>query len=304
MNDVTGGDYFSWRLRALNQEKQFHLAQPAPTAEQFWNAAYEFSPHSTPADTITEVEKILSSRRLGSVHLGKLSGMKEGELKLIPGLAALPPTREEDPTDWHYAAADPGAIGYPDEHPAAPDAQKRVVKSSEDTKLRRFASLGWVIHVRPNGSWSKTGHALVMDMDEGRDRHPWLVLASHWPSEFEDAEGNFTTFAEKKVLRGDFMQPGVLPGGRDRIAIAKLWANDQGSSPIPMLRRFGPDFEFEFLGTGGTRSESEKSEIYGPDLAYVMPWYWDGAAEEEICFGGDGKEYMRYNSRNKQYTYP
>jgi hypothetical protein len=52
------------------------------------------------------------------------------------------------------------------------DKHRRVVDASEDTKLRRFASLGWVIHVRPNGSWSKTGHALVMDMDKGRDRHP------------------------------------------------------------------------------------------------------------------------------------
>jgi len=236
MKDVMGRDYFNWRMRTLNQQKTLELAQPAPTAQQFWNAAYEFSLHSTSAGTVTELEKILSSRRLGSVHLGKLSGMNEGELKLIPGLAALPPTKEEDPTDLHYAATDSGAMGYADESPAGADKQRPVVKSSEDTKLRRVVSLGWVIHVRPKGSWNKIGHALVMDMDEGRGRHPWFVLASHWPSEFEDADGNFTTYAEKKVLCGDFMQPGVLPGGRDRIAIAKLWANDQGSSAIPMLR--------------------------------------------------------------------
>jgi len=305
MGDLTGADYFSWRMRALNQQKQLELAQPAPNAGQFWNAAYAFSPHSTPADTITELEKILRSRRLGSVHLGRLPEMNDGQLKLIPGLTALPPTKEEDRIHLHYAATDSGAISYADGRPAGLDEQRQQwVKSSEDTKLRRFASLGWVILVRPNGSWSKTGHALVMDMDEGRDRHPWYVLASHWPSEFEDADGNFTTYAEKKVLRGDFMQPGVLPGGRDRIAIAKLWANDQGSSPIPMLRRFGPDFEYEVLGTGGTRSESEESEIHGPDLAHVMHWYWDPAAEVEVCFGEDDKEYMRYNLQTKQYTCP
>jgi len=229
--------------------------------------------------------------------------MTEGELKLIPGLAALPPTREEDPTDLHYAATDSGAIGYPDARPARPDKQRQMVRPSEDAELRRFASLGWVIHVRPNGSWSKTGHALVMDMDEGRDCHPWLVLASHWPSEFEDAEGNFTTYAEKKVLRGDATQPGVLPGGRDRIAVAKLWASDQGSSQVPMLKRFGPEFEFEVLELGAGGSCGEESETYGPDLAYVMHWYWDPVAGEEVCFGGDGEEYMRYNSRTKQYTY-
>lgn len=203
MKDVMGRDYFNWRMRTLNQQKTLELVQPAPTAEHFWNAAYKFSPHTTPAGTVTKLEKLLSSRRLGSVHLGRLPEMNDGQLKLIPGLAALPPTKEEDRTDLHYAATDSGAIGYPDERPAGPDKHRRVVDASEDTKLRRFASLGWVIHVRPNGSWSKTGHALVMDMDKGRDRHPWFVLPSHWPSEFEDADGNFTTYAEKKILRDD-----------------------------------------------------------------------------------------------------
>lgn len=229
--------------------------------------------------------------------------MTEGELKLIPGLAALPPIREEDPTDLHYAATDSGAIGYADARPGGPDQQRQMVKSSEDTKLRRFASLGWVIHVRPNSSWSKNGHASVMDMDEGRDRHPRLVLASQWPSEFEDAEGNFTTYAEKRVLRGDATQPGVLPSGRDRIAIAKLRVNDEGSSQVPMLKRFGPGFEFEALRLGAGAEHGEESEMYGSDLAYVMHWYWDPAAEEEVCFSGDGEEYMMYNPRTKHYTY-
>jgi len=302
MDDVTGADYFNWRMRTLNQQKTLETAQPAPTAEQFWNAAYDFSTHSTPAGTITELEKILNSRRLGSLHLGRLPKMNDGQLKLIPGLAALPPTKEEDPTDLHYAATGSGAIGYPDERPAGPSEQRRMVNSSEDTKLRRVVSLGWVIHVRPNGSWNKTGHALVMDMDKGRDRHPWLVLASHWPSEFEDAHGKFTTYAEKQVLRGDITQPGMLPGSRDRIAVAKLWASDQGSSQIPMLKRFGREFEFEVLGVGGTRSDDEESGMYGPDLAYVMHWYWDPAAEEEVCFDEDGEEYMRYIPQTKQYA--
>lgn len=204
MDDVTAGDYFTWRLRTLNQQKRLELAQPAPTAEQFWKAAYEFSPHSTPADAITDLERILNSKRLGSLDLGNLYGNTEAKLKLIPGLAALPTSKETDPTDWHYAATDSGAISYPDGHPSKFDEPRLIIKSLEDNRLRRFASLGWVIHVRPNGSWSKTGHALVMDMDEGRNRHPWIVLASHWPSEFEDAEGNFTTYAEEKVLRDDF----------------------------------------------------------------------------------------------------
>lgn len=304
MDDVTAGDYFTWRLRTLNQQKRLELAQPAPTAEQFWKAAYEFSPHSTPADAITDLERILNSKRLGSLDLGNLYGNTEAKLKLIPGLAALPTSKETDPTDWHYAATDSGAISYPDGHPSKFDEPRLIIKSLEDNRLRRFASLGWVIHVRPNGSWSKTGHALVMDMDEGRNRHPWIVLASHWPSEFEDAEGNFTTYAEEKVLRDDFTQLGVLPGGSNRTPVAKLWTDDQDSNPIPMLKRFGPEFKFEVLRLDGPRSHSEDSKIYGPDLAYVMHWYWDPSKDEEVCFDKYGKEYMRYNPRIMEYVYP
>lgn len=54
MAQITGDDYFNWRMRNLNQEKHLELAEPAPTAEQFWNAAYEFSLHSTPAGTVTK----------------------------------------------------------------------------------------------------------------------------------------------------------------------------------------------------------------------------------------------------------
>lgn len=71
-----------------------------------------------------------------------------------------------------------------------------------------------------------------------------------------------------------------------------------------MLKRFGPGFELEVLGLGEGGSCDEESETYGPDLAYVMHWYWAPAAEEEVCFDEDGEEYMRYNPRTKQYTYP
>ncbi len=71
-----------------------------------------------------------------------------------------------------------------------------------------------------------------------------------------------------------------------------------------MLKRFGKGFEFEVLELGDTRLEGEEGETYGPDLAYVMQWYWDPAAEVEVCFSEDGEEYMRYDPRTKQYTYP
>ena len=304
MADVTRLDFFIWRAREGAQRKQLALAQPKPTAEQFWNAAYDFNPHSNPG-TVTELEKILSIRNLASIPLGKLYGLNDAKLELIPGVGALPITEQIDVTNLRYAATDSGAISYPDGHPSEFDEPRLIVKSLADNKLRRFASLGWVIHVRPNNSWRKTGHVLVMDMDEGRDHHPWFVLASEWPSEIEDAEGGFITYAEKKVLRNDASQPGVLPGGKNRTPVAKLYVNEQKDIPdVPMLKRFGPDFEFEVIRLGGTRTYDENDRVYGPDLAHVMEWYWDPATEEEVCFDRHGKEYMRYDRRTKQYTYP
>ena len=309
MGDVTDLDYFLWKQRQFNLQKQLALERAEITPEQFWKAAYDFDPHRTPEGTVTELQKILSvSRYLDSVPLGKLYGLNQAKLELIPGMGALPTTEtteETELTDLHYAATDSGAISYPDGHPSEFDEPRVIVTSLADNKLRRFASLGWVIHVKPGGTWDYTGHVLVMDMDEGRDHHPWFVLASEWPSRFEDTDGNFTTYAEKKVMRDDFTQPGVLPGGKNRTPVAKIYVNEEKDiSGLPMLKRFGPNFEFELIRLGGTRSYNENDLEYGPDLAHVMDWYWDPATEEEVCFDKDGKEYMKYDRRTKQYTYP
>ncbi|KAL8823370.1 MAG: hypothetical protein Q9191_005917 [Dirinaria sp. TL-2023a] len=306
MADVTALDYFTWKVRENTQQKQLALARAKPTPEQFWKAAYEFDPLGSSTGTVTELQEILSTRHLESVPLGKLYGLNEAKLELIPGMGALPTTEATDLPDLHYAATDSGAISYPDGHPSEFDEPRLIVTSLADNKLRRSASLGWVIHVRPDGSWRKTGHVLVMDMDAGRDRHPWFVLASEWPSDFEDVDGGFTTYAERKVFRDDATQPGVLPsGGKNRTPVAKVYVNqEKDTSELPMLKRFGPDFEFELIRLGGTRSYDENDRKYGPDLAHVMEWYWDPATEEEVCFDKRGKEYMRYDRRTKQYTYP
>lgn len=80
-------------------------------------------------------------------------------------------------------------------------------------------------------------HALVMDMDEGRDHHPWIVLASEWPSEHEEASGHFIHYVQ------DDDPVGILPGGRDWTSIAKTLPL-RTSSEVPVLRQFGLDFEF------------------------------------------------------------
>lgn len=65
----------------------------------------------------------------------------------------------------------------------------------------------------PQGEWDRTGHVLVIDMDDRdvRHRHPWLILASEWPTDGEETgEGDFMVHAEEEVMRGDNTQEGVF----------------------------------------------------------------------------------------------
>ena len=301
MKDATVLDYSDYINTLFAQKKRNAMMLPLPTTEQLWEAAYNYDPLSTPPGTESDLQKILSDKRLGSVPLGRLWG--EFKLELIPEIGALPTTEDtEGLTAFSYAATDSGAIIYEDGHPSDFEAPGLKVNPPEDDKLRRFASLGWIILVQPDRSWSRTGHVLVIDMDERRNRHPWIVLASHWPHEFEDADGGFTDYAEKRVLRDDSTQPGVLPGGHNRTSIGRIDPVDK-SSEAPVLKQFGPDFAFSVVELGGERSHDRDPE-WGPDLAHVMEWYWDPNAEEEVCYSENRKEYMRYDRQTKQYTYP
>ncbi|KAL8815147.1 MAG: hypothetical protein Q9191_008487, partial [Dirinaria sp. TL-2023a] len=156
--------------------------------------------------------------------------------------------------------------------------------------------------VRSDISWTRTGHVLVMDMDLGREHHPWFVLASRWPSDIDNANGEFTAYAEEKVLCNDSTQPGVLPGGNNRTPVAKVYAPNDNDQPMP--KRFGPDFHFEVVRFGGNRTYDKDMNMYGPDLPHVMEWHWDAATGEEVCFYKNGREYMRYDRTKGQYTYP
>jgi len=305
MSNVTIIEYHRYFLRQRAQKKQEESEQPKPTPKQFWNAAYNFDPLNTPAGIVSDLQKLLSMRNLESVPLGKYGGMNNARFELIPGIGALPTTDNvERLISLRYATTDSGAISYPDGHPSEFEESRFRIKPTEDKKLRRFASLGWVIHVRGD-SWARTGHVLVMDMDAGRDRHPWFVLASEWPSEFEDVNGGFTTYAEARVDRDDASQPGVLPDGKNRTPVARIVPykrSDARSIPV-LLKQFGPDFDFITERYGGDRSYDSTKLRFGPDLAHVMEWYWDPVTEEQVCFYKNGEEYMRYDRRTKQYTY-
>lgn len=290
MANVTILDYLRWLTAKVGKIRR---DEPKPTAEQFWRAAYEFDPLSLPRGTRTELWKIISGKNLKSVPLGWLNGVK---LELILGIGALPSTEKDKIPGLRFAATDSGAILYSDGHPSEADEPYTMVETEPEDRLHRLASLGWVIQVESDGSWRKTGHVLVMDMDKGRKRHPWLVLASEWPADIEEAEEGFTIYADKETIHGDTTQRGVLPGGNSRTPVAKVHVpKAEGPSDLPILQRFGPNFVFEVIRFGDRRTNLT--------LAHVMDWYWDPATGQEVCFDRDGEICMRYDPQTKEYLY-
>ena len=247
---------------------------------------------------------LLGSDRFENITLGKLRG--QTRLDLIPAIGILPSSDIPDEcTSFDFAYTDGGAISYPDGHPSEGD-QMYSVKAPNDHKLRRFMTLGWVIEVRNNDSrdWERTGHVLVMDMDEGRNRHPWFVLASQWPDERDvPLNDDFTIYAEKHVKRNDPNVYGVFLEDRNRTPIARLRYPASTAASGPMLLQFGPDFEFDVTRVGGETRRGLRTES-GPELANIMHWYKDESKDEEVCYSPDGKEYMRYDRKTKQYSYP
>lgn len=70
----------------------------------------------------------------------------------------------------------------------------------------------------------------------------------------------------------------------------------------PVLKQFGPNFDFKTLRLGG--HYSARSSIYGPALANVMEWHWDPEAEQEVCYTKRGGEYMRFDRATQRYSFP
>ncbi|KAL8771059.1 MAG: hypothetical protein Q9209_003478 [Squamulea sp. 1 TL-2023] len=157
----------------------------------------------------------------------------------------------------------------------------------------------------PEGEWNKTGHVLVIDMDDRAVRHrqPWLILASKWPTDGEETEeGSFTLQADEEVQRGDKSVAGVFPGDDNRTPICCIRPKHRIKDDHIVMKHFGANFEFVPVRLGGHRQAKESQK--GPGLARPMEWYWDPNAEQEVCYTKDGLEYMRYDRRTKQYTYP
>lgn len=296
-------------------------AVPQPTSQEFWKAAYDYDPLGpNPPPNGSELQRIITSGRMEPISIGRIYG--EVLLKLLPVIGALPaPEIPDFEAPFDFAATDSAAISYPDGHPSEEDMAPQGeslpgggmgrsrnspnIKAAEDDKLRRFAALGWVLQEAPDGRWTKTGHVLVIDMDDRdvRHRHPWLVLATEWPTDGVNAQvGGFIMHVEEKVGWNDSSVPGVFPGDNNRTPICRIMPMDpEGETDLPVLKQLGDNFNFKPERFGSQRPVGSSGD--GPALAKVMEWYWDPAAEQEVCYTQHGLEYMRYDRRSKEYTF-
>lgn len=178
------------------------------------------------------------------------------------------------------------------------------IHPSNDDKLRRFAALGYILQENSQKQWRKTGHVLVMDMDDRkyRKRQPWLVLAPEWPTDgYETATGEFTHRAPCTVAFGSSGEYGVLPEGHNRTPIAPIIAMDESKRDKIVLAQFGENFDFVPDRRGGHRRSRPSNK--GPALAEAMNWYWNPVLHKEVCFRNK-MEYMYFNPKTQSYSFP
>ncbi|KAL8684991.1 MAG: hypothetical protein Q9218_008034 [Villophora microphyllina] len=226
-------------------------------------------------------------------------------------MAALPTT--EDPSfdrELDFAITNGVSVNYIDaatmrDNASATSRSTSTIKASDDHKLRRCAGLGWVVQKESQKVWRKTGHVLVIDMDDRaiRHRHPWFVLASEWPTDIQDiADDNFTTYAGEAPLNTDPTVAGVLPGESARTTIGSIHPKGNHDGKDLVLQQLGRNFEFDLINCGGgPKSHNAK---YGLPLVHVTDWYWDPKAKREICYTKDGSEYLRYDPKTSIYQTP
>ena len=312
---ICQNDYYRTRRAPTNKLTVRHFVEPTDT--DFWNAAYDFDPLGPNAPYPSVLGDMIRSGRLEPIILGTLKTKNNfTKLKLIPAIGALPATPIPNFTETlDFAVTDASAIIYPDGHPSAETTPLKFsanpktsleIQDSEDDKLRRIAAIGWVIQQNSQGAWRKTGHVLVIDMGEksARDRQPWFVLASEWPTDDQDEapDRTFTIKAGDKVASGDPAVPGILPGEYNRTPLGLVKPLKGPNMSRPVLKQFGKNFVFEIVRLGGHRAH--KASRYGPALVKIREWYWDPKNNEEVCYTDGGLEYMRYKQEIKVYSFP
>ena len=296
--------------RKHEEEKQAKEQARQITPEEFFAAAYEYDPLGTNTPfRDTKLVKLLVTGGLKPIPLGKVYG--NTPIWLIPRSDALPisPISLKGFTSYAPADTDSGAIRYPDGYPSeaqyAGDSHSQLDGESGDPDiLRRIWPLGYLAYQRGAGgqawevAWECTGHVMVMDMERGRDHHPWIILASEWPDLIgEGTNGDGMCYAPRHVKRDAEDVHGVFPGDSRRTIIAKIEPLEgEPVANLPFLKQFGPNLNLDLKRKGGRNRFmiSEKYEQYHPDLVHVMGWYWDDETDEEVCYAENGQECMRY----------
>lgn len=316
MSNVTEIDFYDWRSQAREREREKEEQAKEQvrriTPEEFFASAYEYDPLGTNTPfRDTKLVKLLVTGVLKPIPLGNVYA--NTPIWLIPRSDALPisPISVKYFTSYVPADTDSGAVRYPDgngsEVQDVGGSHFPLVDESEDDPdiLRRIWPLGYLAYQQGAGgqawevAWECTGHVLVMDMERGRDHHPWIVLASEWHDLIgEGKNGDGMCYAPRQVKRdAEEYIHGIFPGDSRRTPIAKLEPlKGEPVSSLPFLKQLGPSLNFGLKRKGGQNRyiESEKYKQYHPDLVHVMGWWWDAKAEEEVCYAENGEECMRY----------
>ena len=275
--------------------------EPSPSAQQFWRAAYDFDPLARHDGDLVQM---VDSKKLQRVPLGRLEGTR---LELEPDLRAL-----EQSYARVYNIPLPrlkfqSAISYYECHPSEDEEMVRV-EADNDTLLRRFLCLGWVIMIDEYG-WIRTGHVLVIDMDETaiKKRHPWFLLASEW---YDDhcryPDGDRTIYAEQFVEQDRSDVDGIFPNTHNRTTVARLRSAqlEEHKKTGPFLQYFNPSFQFEITRFGQpTQQRNDPRYLKGTYLPVLMQLYWNDKTKEEICYNEDKMVYFRYNRLTGHYNY-
>lgn len=188
----------------------------------------------------TTLAKLIATASLRPIPLGKLFG--SFPFLLIPRPECLSHSAMNSPYFTSYEIANTGAaaIRYPDGHPSAEyesrGSQYSLVSDpkSDPDVLHQFTPLGYLAYQHSKEVWEYTGHVMVMDMDLGRDHHPWIVLASVWPDIIgTGTDDDFLCKAPRRVKRSATNVHGIFPGDTRRTPIGKCVHIGNNTSKLP-----------------------------------------------------------------------
>ena len=203
MRGVRALDYFRWRPREyherLAREEQEELEARQTTPQQFLQAAYDFNPAPGTDPNDTRLVKLTVTECVPAFAIGNIYGETPVWLSVAAGPLQPSEIKAKYFTNLPAAVTNSGTISYPDGHPSEPDSEGSSEGNPKEV-LSRFWPLGYLCYRSSGGYFDRTGHVLVMDMEPGRERHPWIVLASEWPDINGESSDGMCTFARVFLL--------------------------------------------------------------------------------------------------------